>query len=198
MRKKIIAGALLLALSITGCGSTSRSSSSAPPPDKDLSSNEIVAIDKNITTVDMTFPKDLIKEDSDADIQARIDQLVADGDIVSGEIGENTVTYKVTKKQHKEFVKEAAKIIEDTNQELIDDPDSFVQNVKTNPDYTRYDVSVDAAAYEEFEAGITAITMWMETAWYRAVAGLEDTNVQVRYIDASTGEVIDERNSNDE
>ena len=198
MHKKIIAGTLLLALTITGCGSTSRSSSSAPPPDKDLSSNEIVAVDKNITTVDMTFPKDLIKEDSDADIQARIDQLVADGDIVSGKIGENTVTCKLTKRRRKEFVGGAGKIIEDTNQELIDDPESFVQNVKTNSDYTRYDVSVDAAAYEELEAGITAITMWMGTAWYRAVAGLEDTNVQVRYIDASTGEVLDERNSNEE
>ncbi|MFP5522334.1 hypothetical protein [Peptococcus simiae] len=197
MRKKIITGALLLALTVTGCGSTSQSSSSTPPSDENLASSEIMAIDKNITTVDMTFPKDIIKERSDADIQSRIDQLVADGDIVSGKIGENTVTYKVTKKQHKEFVDEAVKIIEDTNQELIDDPNSFVQDVKTNSGYTRYNISVDATAYEEFEASITAITLWMATAWYRSVAGLEDTNIQVRYLDASTGEVLNELNSND-
>lgn len=197
MRKKIIAGALLLALTITGCGSTSRPSSSAPPPDKDLSSNEIVAIDKNITTVDMTFPKDLIKDDSDADIQARIDQLVADGDIVSGEIGENTVTYKVTKKQHKEFVKEAAKVIEDTNQELIDDPDSFVQDIKTNADYTQFDISVTPDAYNELESGVTTMSFWLATAWYQSVAGMEKTNVKIRYIDSATGDLLNEANSND-
>ena len=90
-------------------------------------------------TVSITMPKDFVGEDI---TQEALDEKAGER-YVSARLNEDgSVTYKLTKKQHKDMMGEIVAGIDESLQGMVDGTDYSFTEIKHNDDYTVFDVTV--------------------------------------------------------
>ena len=126
-----------------------------------------------------------------------IDNVVAEAkedgikDVTKNEDG--SVTYKMSKAQHKEMMKEMKTNVTTYVDELINDEDfASIQDIKHNGSFSEFTVVVDKAAFENSFDGFAALGLAMSGMYYQAFDGTDGDklNVTVHTKDASTGEIF--------
>lgn len=89
-------------------------------------------------TVSITMPKDFVGEDI---TQEALDEKAGER-YVSARLNEDgSVTYKLTKKQHKDMMGEIVAGIDESLQGMVDGTDYSFTEIKHNDDYTVFDVT---------------------------------------------------------
>jgi hypothetical protein len=89
-------------------------------------------------TVSITMPKDFVGEDI---TQEALDEKAGER-YVSARLNEDgSVTYKLTKKQHKDMMGEIVAGIDESLQGMVDGTDYSFTEIKHNDDYTIFDVT---------------------------------------------------------
>ena len=98
-----------------------------------------VETENGILFVTITFPADFVGEDV---TQESLDEK-AGTNYISAKLNEDgSVTYKMTKKQHKEMMDGMVQNIEDTLKEMTDSDEYAYEDIKHNKDFTSFDVTL--------------------------------------------------------
>ena len=99
-----------------------------------------VETENGILTVSITFPADFVPEGT---TQESIDREAGET-YISGKLNEDgSVTYKMTKKQHKTMLDAMAQSLDESLQEMVDSEDYTITEITHNKDFTQFDVKVE-------------------------------------------------------
>lgn len=151
-----------------------------------------IETENGLLFVTITIPADMVKENT---TQESIDSEAGET-YTSGKLNDDgSVTYKMTKKQHKAMLSNVTQGIEDGLNSLIEDSEHSFTKIEHNDDFTSFDVSLSTE-----EVGMTesfmVMVFYLYGGMYGLLSGHENENVAVNFY-SSSGELINTANSSD-
>ena len=142
--------------------------------------------------VSITMPAEFVGTDiTQESIDAKAGETYTSGKLNA----DGSVTYKMTKKQHKAMLDTITKGIDDGLQEMVDSPDYAFTKVTHNDDFTVFDayLSTEQVGFTE---GFMAMGFYMYGGMYALFTGKEVDNIAVNYYSPS-GNIISTANSSE-
>lgn len=212
--KKIICLALVFSLliSLCSCGqkgqkpveSNSKSSEAEDrqPAENEPNDDEIgidsigdVDVESGLFNVTITVPADFLDEgvtQEDLDAQAK------DSGYKSITLNDDgSATYIMTKAQHKEMMDGIKQSIDESLSEMVGSEDyPSIVSIDANDDYTEYKIVVNTEEVGLAE-GFLVMGFYIFSGMYHVFNGTDPGNINIKYINETTGAVIEEANSND-
>lgn len=205
MKKKLVLiGALFTTLFlIVACGGDSTEDQSETPDQSEIeetsndsetneSDEENIEIDKGLLSVEVTIPASFLGDDSDIDQTKAEAEEMGVTEITTNDDG--SLTYKMPKSVHKEWLKQTADGIDESIQELVSSDDFVsIKDVEANNDYSKFNMVVDRETFEASLDGFATVTLGVSGTMYQYISGTnpDDYNVTIEVVDESSGEVID-------
>ncbi len=114
----------------------------------------------------------------------------------SGILNEDgSVTYKLTKAQHRAILENITESIDESLQEMVDSSDYTFTRITHNDDFTVFDAFLSTNEVS-FTEGFAVIAFYMYGGIYALLAGNDDLDIEVNYHDSS-GNIIYSANSSD-
>lgn len=151
-----------------------------------------IETENGIFFVSITLPADIVGEEV---TQESLDAKAGENYISAKLNDDGSVTYKMTKKQHKEMLDGMVESIDQSLQELVDSDQYAFADIKHNSDYTSFDVTLDTN-----ELGMTEsfmiIAFYMYGGIYGLFSGHEADNITVNFY-SPDGTLINTGNSKD-
>ena len=152
-----------------------------------------VQTENGVFFVTITIPANFIGESV---TQESIDTNAGPDSYTSGKLNDDgSVTYKLTKKQHKAMMDLYTKSIDEALQELVDSPDYAFTSITHNADFTVFDASLSTS-----EVGITesymVLGLYMYGGIYGIFSGREVDNIVVNLY-GPDGSLISTANSSE-
>lgn len=196
--KKSLIGIMLMALMLSACSSDDAANKKEGNSDatkiETKENDRAAGVDKGLLNVEVTIPKDFFEEDELEEVVANAE---AEGikDVKINDDG--SVTYKMTKGQHKEMMKEMkANLIEYVDELITDETFSSIYDVTHNKDFSAYQIIVDKEVFENSFDGFAVLGLGMSGMLYQLYDGVnpEKLNVKIDTIDESSGELIGSMN----
>lgn len=198
--KKLISLLLIMSLAVSLCSCTSNTSSSAAnnetsaasetetetlseeeqlEEDRDeLSAIGDVEVENGILTVSVTVPSDFVGETT----QDELDEKAGDTYVSAKLNDDGSVTYKMTKNQHKEMLEGIVEGIDSSLQDMVDDDSYSFTSIKHNDDYTQFDVTISGAELN-FSDSFATLAFYMYGGLYGIFSGHRADNVIVNFYD---------------
>lgn len=148
--------------------------------------------------VTVTLPADLLALDGTEVTQEDLDQTIEEEGWKSATLNEDgSITYVMTKEKHEEMLQEVRGLIDEAIAEMTDSGDySNIVSVEPNDDYSQFTVTLNTDEVGLMES-IAVLGLYIYGAMYQTVNGAETDNINVQFVNADTGEVIEEANSSD-
>lgn len=203
--KKILA--LMLSLSllfvITGCSSDNTPESQSPSVQPEQASEDVnsfedldgLDVEQDLFDVEITIPESFLDEGI---TQEDLDAEVKESGFQSATLNEDgSVTYVMTKAQHKEMMSGIKEAIDQSLQDMID-PETYPTfvEVTANDDYSQFTVKTTSS-----ELGLTesfsVLSFYIYGGMYHAFNGTQVDDITVSFVNADTGEIIEESHSSD-
>lgn len=203
--KKILALMLSLYLLfvITGCSSDSGTESQSPSVQPEQQSEDVnsfedldgLDVEQDLFDVEITIPESFLDEGI---TQEDLDAEVKESGFQSATLNEDgSVTYVMTKAQHKEMMSGIKEAIDQSLQDMID-PETYPTfvEVTANDDYSQFTVKTTSS-----ELGLTesfsVLAFYVYGGMYHAFNGTQVDDITVSFVNADTGEIIEESHSSD-
>lgn len=193
MKKKLVALFMvgLMSVSLAACGETTTSTPESNKSEKSLSA------DKKLLDVEITIPASLLDEEDDFELgQEEKDKGIKQ--ITKNEDG--SMTIKMSKKAHKEFLSEMKEAIDENITEILKDKENCpaFTEITYNDDATVFDIKVDKSLYGGLDS-FYALTFYMAGNMYQAMNAVPESEIKtvVNFIDKDTGEVIESGDSSE-
>lgn len=190
MRKFLIVICSTFLFLLVACGGNEAEESSKPAEetDKETEAESSVDVNKGILNVEVTLPSMFFEGEEIEDVIAKAKEEGVK-EIVENDDG--SLTYKMSKKEHKEIVNEMSKEIKESVSEIIDE-DEFpsIKEIDHEKDFSAFTVVVDKEAYENSLDGFAIVGLAMSGMYYQVFDGVdaEDSKVVVNLEDEATGE----------
>ena len=160
----------------------------------DISALGDIEVDKNLFSVEFTVPKDFLDEGA---TEESLTEKAGEG-VKSVTLNpDGSATYVMTKAAHKELMDEMTADIEDSLEEMVTSGDNpTYKKIEHNSNFTEITVYVDA---EDIGLGDTfqILGFYLYGGMYNAFNGTPVDNINVKYINNNTGEVITDANSSE-
>ena len=207
--------ALAMVLSLSSCGgqnggtsapsaSSTPSASSAPAAstaDGSAGANAsssggsgMVEVDSGLFNVTITVPATFMGEDA---TQESLDATAKEKGYKSITLNEDgSATYVMSKAKHKEMMDELRQQIDDSLEEMISSgtyPD--VVSASVNKDITKFTIKVNTEELS-METSLLSLGCILIGGMYHAFNGVEPDDIIIQYVNADTGEVIEEGSLN--
>ena len=210
MKNRIIAFtlALLLVLSLAGCGSSepqtsvttqaatnSTTSTETTTGFEDLEAIGELEVDQNLFTVEITVPADFLGEGI---TQESLDADVAASNYISAKLNDDgSVTYVMTKAVHDEMMVGVRDNIQQALDEMVGSEEfpSFTK-VEANDDFTQFTVETTSTELGLVES-FSVLGFYMFGGMYHAFNGTQVDDIAVTFINADTGDTVGEAHSSD-
>lgn len=210
MKNRIIALtiALLLVLSLAGCGSSepqtsattqaatnSTTSTETTTGFDDLEAIGELEVDQNLFTVEITVPADFLSEGI---TQESLDADVAASNYISAKLNDDgSVTYVMTKAVHDEMMVGVRDNIQQALDEMVGSEEfpSFTK-VEANDDFTQFTVETTSTELGLVES-FSVLGFYMFGGMYHAFNGTQVDDIAVTFINADTGDTVGEAHSSD-
>lgn len=198
MKKKILAiiVSTVLVLPMVACESSSKTPTTVQEQrNEDIVETESggIEVEKNVFSVELTIPADYVGKTTQDELNT-ISEEKGYKSITLNDDG--TVTYVMTKNQHKELISELTTEINNGIDELLSSEDYRFTSVKTNDDFTNFEITITSTELSISES-FSIFAFYMYGAMYNAFNGTPVDNVHIDFINESTGEIIDSCNSSD-
>ena len=149
-----------------------------------------IQTENGIFITSITVPKDFVGEGI---TQADIDSKAGDT-YISGKLNDDgSITYKLTKKQHKAMLDELMNSLEKSFTEMINSKDYSFTSIKHNKDYTQFDVTLSTDELGLSESFAT-LTFYMAGGVYGIFSGKKADKIIVNYYNAA-GKLINTADS---
>ncbi len=154
-----------------------------------------IEMDQGLFDVTLTIPADFVDEGM---TQEQLDQEAKGNGYKSATLNDDgSVSYVMTKAQHQKMMLEIKESIDSGLQEMVSTGDyPSITKIEANDDYTQYTVTLNAEEVGLSE-GFAVMAFYVFSGMYHVFNGTELDNVNVKYVSASTGQVIEESNSSD-
>ncbi|HIR31475.1 MAG TPA: hypothetical protein IAB83_05690 [Candidatus Faecousia faecavium] len=210
MKNRIIAFtlALLLVLSLAGCGSSepqtsvttqaatnSTTSTETTTGFEDLEAIGELEVDQNLFTVEITVPADFLGEGI---TQESLDADAAASNYISAKLNDDgSVTYVMTKAVHDEMMVGVRDNIQQALEEMVGSEEfpSFTK-VEANDDFTQFTVETTSTELGLVES-FSVLGFYMFGGMYHAFNGTQVDDIAVTFINADTGDTVGEAHSSD-
>jgi len=179
--KKVLVFALVavLLLSCAFCGLADASDS--------------VQVDEGLIFVDVTLPASYFEDLTEEEFQ----QVLANAEEMYSKCvvnSDGSVTYTMTKAQHKEMLDEYMASVEEGIAGLLEGEEEIVSfvDIKHNDDLSQVDIYVDTALYGAFDS-FASLTFFIAGSYYQSFAGVPEDEIEivVSFIDNATMETFD-------
>lgn len=150
---------------------------------------------KSLFSVEVTIPAQFFENSESGTLtQTDVDNTVDEMSFKDGFLNEDgSVTYKMSKSQHEEFLKGYKESIDGTISDMLNDEnnESFV-DITYNDSLTQFTISVDSEKFSMLDM-INAFAFYIEGTYYQLFnfVPIDDVDVQVDFVDKDTGEVIE-------
>lgn len=200
--KKIGCFALLLSLLLVlcSCGSASPSESTDVPnaPSSSASANaasDAISVDSGVFDVTLKIPKDYAGEEM---TQEKCDSIASENGYKSVTLNDDgSVTYVVSKAQHKKMMEALKESIDDGINKMIES-ENFpnITAIDANDDYTEFTVSINGDSVGITES-FSTLAFYMYGGMYNSFNGSEADNISVKFINSASGALMQEANSKD-
>lgn len=153
-----------------------------------------VDVDKRLFSVTLTVPKDFVGETT----QTELDAVAKERGYKSATLNsDGSVTYVMSKAQHRELVDSVAESIDESIAEMIGSSEyPNIVDIRANADYTNYTVvtkSVEVNLVDSF----VALGLYTFGGMYGVFSGDRVDNVHIDFVNADSGEIIGTANSAD-
>ena len=161
----------------------------------DISAIGDIDVDEGLITVTVTIPADFAGEGQS---QETVDKTVADKGYISGTYNsDGSVTYTMTKARHKEVMKELSESLDKSLQEIVDSEEyPNIVEITHNEDYTDFTIKYNGGEVSLGDT-FTLLVFYFAGGSYGVFNGNRPDNVHVAFVNADTGEIIQESNSKD-
>lgn len=170
------------------------STSEEPEPGAD-ETPDTLSVDKGLFNVILHIPADFVDEET---TQESLDATVQKEGFKSATLNEDgSVTYIITKEQHKQLMDEVVASINDGIADIVrseDYPD--VSSITANDDFTNFTISIDSSEVGLSES-MLALVVYVYGGMYNAYNGTDVDNIHVDFVNADTGEIMESGNSSD-
>jgi len=153
-----------------------------------------IDVDKNLFDVTITVPKDFIGETT----QEELDAKAKENGFKSATLNsDGSVTYVMTKAQHKEMLDGISNSINDALAELVgSDNTPNITDIKANDDFTSFTITTKNEEPDLAES-FTVLSLYMYGGMYSIFSGNEVDNIHVDFVNAASGEIISSADSKD-
>ena len=214
MKKRIITMFMIIVLLLVGCGnltnntirnlevseveagniSNKKSTSEEMDMTEEFNAIGNIEVEENLFDVEFTLPADLVGETT----QEELDVEVAKSGCKYAVLNEDgSVTYVMTKKQH-------AALLEETRESFMTTLDEMpgsegypeMVSVEVNDKFTEYIVTTTNEELS-FAESFSVLGFYMYSGLYSILEGSEIENINVKFVNEASGEVISESNSSD-
>lgn len=209
MKNRIIALtlALLLVLSLAGCGSSEPQTSATTQATDSTSTTETTTgfedleaigeleVEQNLFTVEITVPANFLGEGI---TQESLDADVAASNYISANLNDDgSVTYVMTKAVHDEMMVGVRDNIQQALDEMVGSEEfpSFTK-VEANDDFTQFTIETTSTELGLVES-FSVLGFYMFGGMYHAFNGTQVDDIAVTFINADTGDTVGEAHSSD-
>ena len=155
-----------------------------------------IDVDKGLFNVTITFPADFATDIT----QEEIDQQVADGKVHSGQINEDgSVTYVMSKDQHKAIVDAISESIQSSLDDMIgtENYPNFTA-IDHNEDYTNFTVKTTTKPGETAISDSLSVLIFATCGQtYGIVSGDIPENIHVDFVNTDSGDLVTSWDSRD-
>ena len=149
-----------------------------------------VEVENGILTVSITMPKDFVTEEI---TQEKLDADAGDNYLSAKLNQDGSVTYKMTKAQHRTMLDGITEGMEEFFQEMINDESRGFTEIKHNDTYSVFDVTMDTDTVGLGDS-FTVLVFYMYGGMYGIFSGNKVDNVIVNFYDPA-GNLIESGNS---
>jgi len=153
---------------------------------------DAIEVDKGLLNVEITLPE-MFFEDENMD--EMIEEAKEEGikDVTQNEDG--TVTFKMSKKDHKEMLRELEENVKETVEDIKNDEEfASIVDVTYNKSFTEFTIIADREGFENSFDGFAILGVGMSGTFYQLFSGedMQTSEVTVFVEDEATGEVFEE------
>ncbi len=214
MKKKVLAVLLTSVLCISGCGGAGASSATSKETsekvsvatsvaetepsgdedtDKELEALGEVEVEKELFDVKLTVPADLVGETTQEELEKTVGDTVHTVTLND----DGSVTYVMSKKQHKEFLKQTKESFQKTLDEMTNSEDyPNFEKITPNDDFTSFKVEIKSQELDMNEYFSTYVFM-MYGEMYSIFSGKNVDNIHVDFVNVDSGDVFESFDSKD-
>lgn len=226
MKKRVLAVFMVMAVSayvFAGCSKKNEETVQAPEekqeetfvvPDEEQSAEEGIGeeeqsteegldqieaigdidVDKNLFDVTITVPKDFIGETTQEELDAKAKEKGFKSATLNSD---GSVTYVMTKAQHKEMLEEISTNINNSLAEFVEsDSTPNITDIKANDNFTSFTITTKNEEPDLAES-FMVLSLYMYGGMYAIFSGDEVDNIHVDYVNATSGEIISSADSKD-
>lgn len=147
-----------------------------------------IEVDKNLLTVEVTYPASLIGDNKDEILNSKEDGIK--------EVRENadgSITFVMTKAKYSEMMEEAKKHTIDFLDSLPDSGDyPSIKKVTYNDDFSEIVLEVDKEAYQNSFDGFVTLSIGVTVGLYKVFDAKPDFTITMKIKDTNTGEIFNE------
>ncbi len=177
-------------LAACGDGTTDNKGNDVENQEKGETSEEGVSVDKGLLDVEINLPATFFEGQTEEEIIA---DATEDGAKDVKINADGSITYKLSKKEHKKLLSEMETSLIESIQEIVDSSDfPSIKEISFNKDFTEFDMKVDQATFENSFDSLAPFTLLLGSAYYHALSGKDDSEykMEINYIDEVTGETF--------
>ena len=195
--KRIISFALstVICLSLVGCGGSSNDTQQNIEEDSKSEETQSIEVDEGLLNVEITVPPDFLEEGT---TQETLDETAKEEGIKSITLNDDgSATYIMSKSKHNEMMAGIRESIDESMAEMID-PETYPTfvEVTSNDDYTHFTVKLSSNEVGLSES-ISVLGFYMLGGLYNAFNGTPVDDVTVSFVNADTGDIIQEAHSSE-
>lgn len=196
MKKTIFfALSIIICLSLVGCGGSSNDTQQNIEEDSKSEGTQSIEVDEGLLNVEITVPPDFLEEGT---TQEDLDEAAKEDGIKSITLNDDgSATYIMSKSKHDEMMAGIRESIDESMAEMID-PETYPTfvEVTSNDDYTHFTVKLSSNEVGLSES-ISVLGFYMLGGLYNAFNGTPVDDVTVSFVNADTGDIIQEAHSSE-
>ena len=196
MKKTIFfALSIIICLSLVGCGGSSNDTQQNIEEDSKSEETQSIEVDEGLLNVEITVPPDFLEEGT---TQETLDETAKEEGLKSITLNDDgSATYIMSKSKHDEMMAGIRESIDESMAEMID-PETYPTfvEVTSNDDYTHFTVKLSSNEVGLSES-ISVLGFYMLGGLYNAFNGTPVDDVTVSFVNADTGDIIQEAHSSE-
>ena len=196
MKKTIFfALSIIICLSLAGCGGSSNDTQQNIEEDSKSEETQSIEVDEGLLNVEITVPPDFLEEGT---TQETLDETAKEEGIKSITLNDDgSATYIMSKSKHDEMMAGIRESIDESMAEMID-PETYPTfvEVTSNDDYTHFTVKLSTNEVGISES-VSVLGFYVLGGLYNAFNGTPVDDVTVSFVNADTGDIIQEAHSSE-
>lgn len=193
MRKRVFIMFVLSMLVLAACSGNKETQKEVDDNNSSEAKEEAgIEVEKGLLNVEVTLPEMFFKDEN---VEEMIEESLAEGVKEATENEDGSVTFKMSKKDHKKMLTEMSEEIEGTVDEISNDENfTSIQDITYNKKFTEFTMVVEREVFENSFDGFAVLGLGFSGMFYQVFSGedIESAEVTVYIEDEETGEVFKE------